>query len=86
VLQNIRRDLELEGYKADSEAFEVALRARKVQVCQEMKGLPTCSGCPAYMGCELIKAHRRDIAFGRRKKKTDVVMGLDRKSGETPKT
>jgi len=85
VLHQLNRDLELEGYTPGTEQFDIALRERKVGKCQEMQGVPSCNSCPAFMGCELVKAHRRDLAFGGKRKKADVVMGLARKMDEPPK-
>ena len=63
-LEQLRLDLENEGYQPGSPQFEAQLRSKQVEACQELQEVPSCDSCPAFDGCEIIKAHLRDIRFG----------------------
>jgi hypothetical protein len=64
TVDQLKLDLELEGYELGTPQFEVMLRQRQVETCVEMKELPSCETCPAYFDCEIIKAHLRDLRYG----------------------
>lgn len=54
--------VEGEGFAPGSPQFEVALRAKKVEKCRELRGLRTCEMCPAVLDCSIRLAHLRDRA------------------------
>jgi hypothetical protein len=60
LLDELEMAVEAEGFAPGSPQFEVALRARKVDKCKELKGYLTCSQCPAVTECSLRLAHLRD--------------------------
>jgi hypothetical protein len=64
TIDQLKLDLELEGYEPGTPQFDVMLRQRQVEHCVEMKELPSCETCPAYFDCEIIKAHLRDLRYG----------------------
>lgn len=62
VLDELEMSVEAAGYAPGSPAFDVALRAAKVEKCKEVKGFLTCAQCPAIMDCALRLASLRDGA------------------------
>lgn len=63
-LEQLRIDLEMEGYQPGSPQFDAQLLGRQVEACQEMQGVAGCDACPAFDSCEIIKQHLRDIRYG----------------------
>lgn len=59
---DIARELEGAGLEPGTPEFETELRARKVQLCRDLKHVTHCSSCVAYDACSLIKLHLSDIA------------------------
>lgn len=62
VIDELEMTVEAEGHTPGTPQFEVALRAKKVEKCQEVKGFLTCTQCAAVMDCSLRLAHLRDGA------------------------
>jgi len=76
LLEQLKLDIELEGYAPDTPQFGVMLRQRQVETCVEMKELPSCESCPAYLECEILKEYLRDLRFG-----VEIDNGSDDRTG-----
>ena len=63
-LLDLEEVLLFSGYKKDSEKLKAALRARRVEMCREFKGLTSCTSCPAYIACTLAEQHFVDLKYG----------------------
>jgi hypothetical protein len=55
---------EAAGFVAGTGAYDRKVRELRVLKCRELQQEPICSACRAYMDCELIKQHLRDLAYG----------------------
>jgi hypothetical protein len=55
---------EASGFTMGTPGFDKKVRELRVLKCRELQGEPVCSACRAYMDCELIKQHLRDLAYG----------------------
>lgn len=64
VLDQLRIQVELEGYEPGTPQYEAVLRKRKVELCMEMKGFAGCDECPAYDSCQIVKEYLRDLHYG----------------------
>lgn len=62
IIGQLKLQIELEGYKENTPAWERRLDQVKVIRCREIRGHFICSECPHYDHCELVKkvmrAHR----------------------------
>jgi hypothetical protein len=74
-LENIEAELEFSGLKPGTKKFEAALLAKRVTLCQEMRGLSSCSDCDASIACTLAETHARNARYG-------VVEEADEQSGD----
>lgn len=68
VLKQLEQELEAAGYKPRTEPFQRAMRARKVDLCQQAQKVDSCWDCQAFDHCELVKQYLRDIRTPLRKK------------------
>ena len=48
-------ELQTEGYQKGTPTFDAALLQRKVERCQEQKGVPSCRECGYFDHCETAK-------------------------------
>jgi hypothetical protein len=76
LLEQLKLDIELEGHPPDTPQFGALLRQRQVETCVEMKELPSCESCPAYLDCEILKAYLRDLHYG-----VEINDGSDGRTG-----
>lgn len=60
VLGQIISSVKNEGYAPGSKEFEKRKRQLQVAKCREMRGLITCTECPANDICELYIQVKRD--------------------------
>lgn len=63
-IDDLKDELEAAGYRPGTGPFEAELRKRRVELCMYDKNVASCSECPAFDSCELIKSHLRDLRFG----------------------
>ena len=61
ALEHLQHELEMAGYTPGTTPFEREFRRRKVSLCLERQGVSTCSSCPYFDHCELLKQHVRDL-------------------------
>jgi len=62
--EQLRLEVELEGYDQGSPQYEVVLRQRRVERCQGMRGISSCEMCIARDSCEVLRHHLRDLYYG----------------------
>ena len=60
IIDEMEMTVEAEGFTPGTPQFDAAMRGKKVEKCQEVKGFLTCSQCPAVMECSLRLALLRD--------------------------
>ena len=60
ILDDLGYQVQDEGLKPDTKAYDRRLRQVKVEKCREMKGQHTCSECPTFEFCDLAKHVLRD--------------------------
>jgi len=60
TLDNLRDRVEMAGFSPGTLEYEIELRRERVQQCQKMRGMYTCSDCSYSTECELRIAHHRD--------------------------
>lgn len=70
VLDQLKEDLELEGFDPDSPAFAAHLLARQVKKCQELQQVRDCPQCQAFDDCDISKRYLMQLRFGTSKEKT----------------
>ncbi len=62
IIGRLKQQIEMEGYKESTPAWDRRLDQVKVLQCREMRGHFVCSECQHYDECELVKkvmrAHR----------------------------
>jgi len=59
-LEKLRDTAVIEGYSKESPRFDKRVRQLQVTKCREMRGQNTCTECPVYDYCELIKQVMRE--------------------------
>lgn len=62
VITEIEDQIYAEGYRPGTPQFEYMFRKRRVERCQEMRGVRSCQACHYFDSCELVKLYLRDIA------------------------
>jgi len=60
VLGQLRKLVEIEGYRPDSEAYDRRMRQMQVVKCREIRGLIGCTECPVFEFCDLAKRVLRE--------------------------
>ena len=63
IIGQLKAAAKHEGFRPDTPEFDRRMEQMKVTKCREMKGISTCSDCPAYESCEIIKKVLRDNAY-----------------------
>lgn len=64
ILTRIQHQAEDEGLAVGTPQFEFRVLTLKVEKCMDMQGVPQCSDCRAFLGCELTKEHQRWQKYG----------------------
>lgn len=62
ILEDLKLQVELEGYTPGTESFDRELRSRQVDKCKEIRGLVSCNSCVYREECALLKRHLLDMA------------------------
>lgn len=62
VLGQIVTSVKHEGYSLGTPEFEKRKRQLQVAKCREMRGLTSCSECPANDWCEIYAQVKRDAS------------------------
>jgi hypothetical protein len=68
-LAALREETELAGYTPGTPPFERALRARKIERCQQQKDVTDCRTCGYFDHCEVAKEHLIDLQYNTARKK-----------------
>jgi hypothetical protein len=66
ILDELRDEVELEGYEPGTPEFERIFLARRVKKCQEFQLVEHCTQCKAFDYCELAKQHMKNLKYGGR--------------------
>lgn len=64
ILEDIKEEVELEGYEPGTPQFEKVYLARRVRACQELQGVIECRDCKAYIDCSLTKEYMMSVKYG----------------------
>jgi hypothetical protein len=67
ILQQLEAELDAQGLKRNTPAYERKYRARKVELCKEFQRVESCWDCKAFDNCSLVKQHLVDLRTPRRK-------------------
>lgn len=58
----IEDTLHAEGYKPGTPQFDFLFVKRKIDLCQETRGVPSCQSCPVVEFCSLAADHFKTLA------------------------
>ena len=62
-LEELKIQLELEGYVPDTPKFEFLYLERKVKLCQARHLVTACRGCSYYEDCKLVKQYVACVVY-----------------------
>ncbi len=64
LLDQIRYEVELEGFTPGTEVYERVLLGRRVEKCQELQSVQECVSCRAFLDCGLARKHMLNKQMG----------------------
>lgn len=56
-LEQIKTDLETEGFKPGTDQYNYQFLERKVNICQQKHGVSMCGSCPYFEECDLSRSY-----------------------------
>ena len=64
-MERLKLEVELAGYDPETPDFGREVRLRQVQICQDMRGVATCSACSHQEHCDLFRQYYVDMTAKR---------------------